>query len=94
MEKTDPLSSEIAVQHSKSPKFIVDSEDVVRLSKEQSAKHWLSVAGEGAIEETASDVEDIRGQILPDESMTIPSPTGDNGQQSNSIQGPTEQIDA
>ena len=53
-------------------------------------KHWLSVAGNGAIKETASVVEDIRGQILSDKSMTIPSPTGDNGQQSNSIQGPTE----
>ena len=48
------------------------------------------MAGERAKDETASNGEDIRGQILSDESMTIPSPTGDNGQQSNSIQGPTE----
>ena len=63
---------------------------MVRLSREDSAKHWLSVAGDGALEETALDVEDIRGQILSDKSMTNTSPTGDNGQKSNSIQGPTE----
>ena len=38
--------------------------------------------------------EDIRGQILPDKSMTIPSPAGDNEQQSKRIQNPIEQVDA
>ena len=90
LEKTDPLASEIAIQHSQSPRFNVYGKDVVRLSREDSAKHWLSVAGDGALEETALDVEDIRGQILSDKSMTNTSPTGDNGQKSNSIQGPTE----
>ena len=33
------------------------NEDVIRLSKEESAKHWLSVAGEGANEETSSDMK-------------------------------------
>ena len=67
---------------------------MIRLSKEESAKHWLSVAGDGANEETSSDVEDIRGQILRDESMTIPCLVGDNEQQSKRIQDPTEQVDA
>ena len=93
LEKMDPLTSEIAIQHSKSPKFIPYGEDVIRLSKEESAKHWLSVAGDGANEETSSDVEDIREQILPDEPMNIPSPAGDN-EQIKRIQDTTVKIDA
>ena len=93
LEKTDPLTSEIAIQHSKSPKLILYGEDVIRLSKEELAKHWLSVAGDGANEETSSDVEDIREQILPDESMNIPSPAGDN-EQIKRIQDTTEKVDA
>ena len=66
---------------------------MIRLSKEESAKHWLSVAEDGANEETSSDMEDIRGQILRDESMTIPSPAGDN-EQTKRIQDTTEKVDA
>ena len=87
------LTSEIAIQHWKSPKSILYGEDVIRLSKEESAKHWLSVAGDGANEETSSDVEDIREQILQDESMNIPSPAGDN-EQIKRIQDTTEKVDA
>ena len=92
-QESPGLTSEIAIQHSKSPKFILYGEDVIRLSKEESAKHWLSVAGDGANEETSSDVEDIREQILPDESMNIPSPAGDN-EQIKRIQDTTEKVDA
>ena len=88
-------SPDVRDSHStfKSPKFILYGEDVIRLSKEESAKHWLSVAGDGANEETSSDVEDIREQILPDESMNIPSPAGDN-EQIKRIQDTTEKVDA
>ena len=77
-KRFDPLTSEIAIQNLKSPKCILYGEDVIRLTNEESARHWLSVAGDGANEETSSDVEDIREQILPDEPMNIPSPAGDN----------------
>ena len=77
----------------KSPKFILYGEDVIRLSKEESARHWLLVAGDGANEETSSDVEDIREQILPDKPMNIPSPAGDN-EQIKRIQDTTVKVDA
>ena len=93
LEKMDPLTSEIAIQNSRSPKFILYGEDVIRLTKEESARHWLSVAGDGANEETLSDVEDIREQILPDEPMNIPSPAGDN-EQIKRIQDTTVKVDA
>ena len=63
------------------------------MTKEESARHWLSVAGDGANEETLSDVEDIREQILPDEPMNIPSPAGDN-EQIKRIQDTTVKVDA
>ena len=93
LEKMDPLTSEIAIQNSKTPRFILYGEDVIRFTKEESARHWLSVAADGANEETSSDVEDIREQILPSEPMNIPSPAGDN-EQIKRIQNTTEKVDA
>ena len=93
LEKMEPLTSEIAIQNSKSPKFIVYGEDVIRLSKEESARHWLSMAGDRANEKTSSDLEDIREQILLDEPMNIPSPAGDN-EQIKRIQDTTVKVDA
>ena len=93
LEKMDSLTSEIAIQNSKTPRFLLYGEDVIRLTKEESARHWLSVAGDGGNEETSSDVEDIREQILPNEPMNISSPAGDN-EQIKRLQDTTVKVDA
>ena len=51
------------------------------------------MAGDGTNEETSSDVEDIREQILPDEPMNNPSPAEDN-EQIKRIQDTAVKVDA
>ena len=61
---------------SQSPHYIKEGEDIKKLSKEDSAKHWMGVSqvtGKKA-GESPSQVEDIRGQLLCTEPMVLTLP--------------------
>ena len=61
---------------SQTPRYIKEGEDIEKLSKEDSARHWMGVsqvAGE-KVGESPSQVEDIRGQLLCTEPMVLTPP--------------------
>lgn len=62
---------------SQTPRHIKEGEDIEKLSKEDSARHWMGVSqvtgGENA-GESPSQVEDIRGQLLRTEPMVLTPP--------------------
>ena len=41
--KVDPVQNIIALRESSTPRFMITGQDLVKLSKEDSAEHWLSV---------------------------------------------------
>ena len=61
---------------SQTPRYIKEGEDIEKLSKEDSAMHWMGVSqvtGE-KVGESPSQVEDIRGQLLCTEPMVLTPP--------------------
>ena len=61
---------------SQTPRYINEGEDIEKLSKVDSARHWIGVSqvtGEKA-GESPSRVEDIRGQLLCTEPMVLTPP--------------------
>ena len=67
--KVDPVSNLVALQESSTPRYMIMGQDVVKLSKEDSAEHWPSV---GLVEDDVT--EDIRPQLLRHEPMTLSPP--------------------
>ena len=65
-EKVDLVQNLIAFQESSSPRFLVFVQDVTKLSKEDSAEHWLSIGyeWEGNSTPKTDTVEDIRPHYL------------------------------
>ena len=85
MARVDPVQNLIALQESSAPRFMIVVQDVVKLSKEESAEHWIEM-GWSPVEDgdaKEEDVEDLRIQLLTHEPMrltplqlqTVTSPT-------------------
>ena len=82
-EKVDLQLESLSVLVSQTPRFIQEGTDIMRLSKEDSARHWMGVSqvmGYDGAEDSPSRPEDIRGQLLRTEPMvlTLPEP-GEGG---------------
>ena len=70
-EKVDPVQSIIALKESATPRFIITGQDIIKLSREESAEHWLSV---GLTTDDEDAIEDIRPQLLTHEPMVLTPP--------------------
>ena len=58
-------------------------QDLVKLSKEDSARHWMGVSQvvETQVGDTSAEEEDIMSQLLRTEQMQLtPTVRGDNGE--------------
>ena len=69
--KVDPVQSIIALKESAIPRFIITGQDLIKLSREESAEHWLSI---GLATDDEVTVEDIRPQLLAHEPMVLTPP--------------------
>ena len=76
LEKVDPVQNLIALQESSSPRYMAIGQDVTKLSREDSAEHWLAVGyeSEGNSTPKSGTVEDIRSQLLTHEPMQLTPP--------------------
>lgn len=72
-EKMDPLMEIVALQVSQVPRFIKVGEDIIKLSKTESAKHWLEVSSLTDSQEQTGE-EDLRVQLLTTEPMNVTPP--------------------
>ena len=70
MEKLESGLEGLEVIHSSTPKYIQVGKDIVKLSKEDSARHWtkVSMTVEGKDDEV---IEDLRPQLLGEENMEL-----------------------
>ena len=75
--KVDPVSNLVALQESSTPKYMVMGQDVVKLSREESAEHWLAVGC--TTDDEDNDIEDIRPQLLRHELMHLTPPSRTEG---------------
>ena len=75
--KVDPVSNLVALQESSTPKYMVMGQDVVKLSREESAEHWLAVGC--TTDDEDNDIEDIRPQLLRHEPMNFTPPSRTEG---------------
>ena len=76
LEKVDPIPSLIAMQEASSPRYIIFGQDVTKLSREDSAEHWLSIGyeSEGNSISKRDTAEDIRSLLLRHEPMQLTPP--------------------
>ena len=70
LEKVESGLDGLEIINSATPRFIEIGKDIVKLSREDSARHWtrVSVTGAGKDEDI---VEDLRPQLLGEESMDL-----------------------
>ena len=70
MEKLESGLEGLEVIHSSTPKYIQVGKDIVKLSKEDSVRHWtkVSMTVEGKDDEV---IEDLRPQLLGEENMEL-----------------------
>ena len=76
-EKVDSVLVSLGTLISATPRFIEHGKDIMRLTKEDSARHWMGVStvmDTDGDETPAREVEDIRGQLLRVEPMVLTPP--------------------
>ena len=81
-EKVDIQLEGLSVLVSQTPRFIQEGTDIVKLTKEDSARHWMGVSqvmGDDEAESSHSRPEDIRGQLLRTEPMVLTPPPPEPG---------------
>ena len=74
--RVDPVQNLIALQESSAPRFMIVGQEVVKLSKEESAEHWTEV-GWSLVEDgdaKEEEVEDLRIQLLTHEPLRLTPP--------------------
>ena len=78
-EKVDPMVESLGTLKSVTSSFTEHGKDLMRLTKEDSARHWMrvfNVMDTDSDETPAKEVEDIRGQLLRVEPMVLTPPQG------------------
>ena len=70
LEKVESGLDGLEIINSATPRFIEIGKDIVKLSREDSARHWTSVSVTGAGKDD-DIVEDLRPQLLGEESMDL-----------------------
>ena len=81
-EKVDLQMESLSVLVLQTPRFIQEGKDMVKLSKENSAGHWMGlsqVMGNDGAEGSPSRLEDLRGQLLRTEPMVLTPPEPGEG---------------
>ena len=78
-ENVGPVVESLGTLISATPKFKEHGKDLMRLTKKDSARHWMEVStvmDTDNDETPAREVEDIRGQLLRVEPMVLAPPQG------------------
>ena len=73
----EPLENLVAFQMLSSPRYMVMGQDVMKLSKEEKAEHWLYVGWMPVDDDEAKEkaVKDLRPQLLRHETIQLTPPT-------------------
>ena len=76
LAKVEPLENFVALQMLSSPRCMVMGQDVMKLSKEESAENWLSVGWMPVDDDEAKEekVKDLRPQLLRHETIQLTPP--------------------
>lgn len=92
--KVDPLTESVCLQVSQVPRTVKYGEDVTKLTRTDSAQHWMSVACVESGERQAGDtVEDIRVQLLTTEPMVVTPPQEGHGEEASEGEGQARMVE-